>query len=100
MSSAIHRAWVEEQADRAAAAGGINTAEAWANATRNPSPAMTAARDKLAATITARRKQLCTTDPAQRLDYVPAVATDVRATINRERARLGLPEPGKGGRHD
>lgn len=98
--NAIHRAWLNEQADRATAPSGINTAAAWADATRSPSPAMTAARDKLAATIAARRKQLCTTDPAQRLDYVPAVATDVRVTIDRERARLGLPVPGKGGRHD
>lgn len=93
--SAVHRQWVAEQAAaaRAQPARGPQSGLDWGRAIAQPTPAMAAARDKLAATVAARRKLLCTTDPAQRLEYVNAASTDVRATINRERARLGLPVP-------
>lgn len=94
----VHRAWLAEQAKRAAAKDGIHSGADWARATREPTPEMAAARDKLSATIAAQRKRLCATDPEARLVYVNSASTDVRATINRERARLGLPVPGPEGK--
>lgn len=97
-NSAVHRDWLAANAARAARQDGIHSGADWARATRDPTPEMLAARDKLAATIAAQRKRLCTTDQDERLAYVSSVATDIRATINRERARLGLPVPGQEGK--